>query len=344
MVKERQSNIELLRVFSMFFIIVYHVFMSSLALNHPDIPFYKAIQIPMHIGVPLFVMISGYFGIRFSLAGLAKLLSRTYIYRLPFIFFTAYLSWHGVGELMKNVCQIGFNHLWFLNTYLYLMLMSPLINKYLKDITSHQRIYLFLILGFMNIYIGSVTEGDSMLVEGKNLTHFILLYLIGNTLHHYQERVNMLPLFKIMLALLVLNTFLVLGFMYVPIIAGKIWKYAYPYNSPIMLMNCILVFMAFSKLSFTSKMVNLAGGSIFACYLLHCTPFIWRNIILSTITWFDSTINNPYLTAPFVLVFAAIVMLVIITVDKTLAPLWKWFGVKASYYDDKWKIKEIVHP
>ena len=38
----------------------------------PDVMLFKAMQIPLHIGVPLFFLISGYFGIRFSLKGLMR--------------------------------------------------------------------------------------------------------------------------------------------------------------------------------------------------------------------------------------------------------------------------------
>ena len=70
--KNRQSNMELLRIFSMLCIVVYHIFLFGLDAHHPEEPLYKSLQIPFHVGVPIFVMISGYFGIRFSLRGLFR--------------------------------------------------------------------------------------------------------------------------------------------------------------------------------------------------------------------------------------------------------------------------------
>ena len=72
---QRQSNIELLRCFAMLCIIVYHLCLFALGGVSTGTKLYQALQIPLHIGVPLFVLISGYFGIRFSLKGLMRLCS-----------------------------------------------------------------------------------------------------------------------------------------------------------------------------------------------------------------------------------------------------------------------------
>ena len=79
----RQSNIELLRCFAMLCIIVYHLCLFALGGMSTGTRLYQALQIPLHIGVPLFVLISGYFGIRFSLRGLMRLCSKGYVYFVP---------------------------------------------------------------------------------------------------------------------------------------------------------------------------------------------------------------------------------------------------------------------
>ena len=79
----RQSNIELLRCFAMVCIIVYHMLCLTIVPLAPDVMLFKAVQIPLHIGVPLFFLISGYFGIRFSLRGLVRYISKVYLYFVP---------------------------------------------------------------------------------------------------------------------------------------------------------------------------------------------------------------------------------------------------------------------
>ena len=74
MYKTRQSNIELLRLFAMVCIIVYHMLCFTIVPLAPDIKLFKAMQIPLHIGVPLFFLISGYFVIRNYLKGFIRYL------------------------------------------------------------------------------------------------------------------------------------------------------------------------------------------------------------------------------------------------------------------------------
>ena len=77
--KERDSNFELLRIVAMFCIIFYHL-LSYFITPVTNDAVYKALEIPFHCGVLLFVLISGYYGIKTSLRGVIKLI-------LPILFF-----------------------------------------------------------------------------------------------------------------------------------------------------------------------------------------------------------------------------------------------------------------
>lgn len=71
-------------------IIVYHMLCFTIAPMAPDVMLFKAMQIPLHIGVPLFFLISGYLGIRFSLKGLMRYVSKVYFYLVPLTVIVAY--------------------------------------------------------------------------------------------------------------------------------------------------------------------------------------------------------------------------------------------------------------
>lgn len=57
----RKSNFECLRLFAMFCIVLYHCYLLYVY-DESSLIIHKAIQIPLHIGVILFLLISGYFG------------------------------------------------------------------------------------------------------------------------------------------------------------------------------------------------------------------------------------------------------------------------------------------
>lgn len=87
-ISQRESQFELLRIIAQWMIVVFHLllmFTKNYQLNHP---IYQGIQIPLHIGVILFVLISGYFGIKRSFKGLIRLLTMTAIYYVPIALIT----------------------------------------------------------------------------------------------------------------------------------------------------------------------------------------------------------------------------------------------------------------
>lgn len=74
LVKARESQFELLRLIAQFFIVTYHIFLFFIYPS-TNAPFHKAIWLPLHIGVILFVLISGWFGIKPSIKSFVKLVS-----------------------------------------------------------------------------------------------------------------------------------------------------------------------------------------------------------------------------------------------------------------------------
>ena len=73
----RNSTFELLRLLAMFFIVVYHLVLHNFSEN-PECSskMLTTCCMPMHIGVPLFVLISGFFTIHFSVRGFFRLISQ----------------------------------------------------------------------------------------------------------------------------------------------------------------------------------------------------------------------------------------------------------------------------
>lgn len=67
--KSRESNFELLRIVAMFCIVFYHLLLHYVIPAEGEESIFYALQLPLHIGVPLFVFISGYFGIKPSVSG-----------------------------------------------------------------------------------------------------------------------------------------------------------------------------------------------------------------------------------------------------------------------------------
>ena len=81
---ERESSFELIRVIAQYFIVLYHLLLK-IVYDTTNIEFYRAMWLPLHIGVPLFVMISGYFGIKTDLKRLIKLVGMVFVLQVPLL-------------------------------------------------------------------------------------------------------------------------------------------------------------------------------------------------------------------------------------------------------------------
>ena len=68
-IKVRDSNMELLRIISMFLIVVYHVFLYVLVKFEDQYPLVSLFYTLTHIGVIVFFLLFGYYGIKPSVQG-----------------------------------------------------------------------------------------------------------------------------------------------------------------------------------------------------------------------------------------------------------------------------------
>lgn len=332
MTKTRQSNIELLRLFSMFLIVWYHMFLFVLEPDNPDLPIFKAAQMPLHVGVPLFVMISGYFGIRFSFKSLGALLSRVYLYVVPATLLMLLPKHPSSKEIFESCLVLGHDGLWFVNTYLCLYIVAPLLKPF-DTLTARQRWTILAGLVFMSIYVGDIKMSDPSLIYGKNLLNFIFLYLLGSMLHIYADKIAAIPTKIIVVAYLILSAFTVLSYLYInsSFITIRIWMLSYPYNSPILLISCLLIFSLFCRIKLQSGKVNWIASSVFAIYLIHAVLWNYVEIILRRIENYSS---NPIFLIFFSLLLSLSIMALCIGTDKFLNPVWTFISNKTKKVDE----------
>lgn len=334
--KIRESQFELQRLIAQFFIVFYHLFLCINALT--DNTFYKALEIPMHIGVILFVLLSGYFGIRPSSKGFIKLLCIITIYSLPEIYFNLKYS-ESLKEIIKSILVFSHTHFWFIRTYLFLYLLSPIINHFIEIINTKQRIYIIGALFFICIYVGT-SGGDPSLSDGKNTLNFMFIYLIGNSLKAYKKQFDSINKKTLLMAFIILSAVIVITYMHTAesIIGKIIWKLSFPYCSPLLLLNSILFFLIFTKFTYHSKIINWLAQSALAIYLIQENRPLF-------IAWEDNpniggiinkTVNNilyystNYVEVIWYTALATLFMMIFaITVDKLLNPIWS-IGNKLS--------------
>lgn len=321
-VNQRNSSFELLRIFSQVFIVLYHICYIWQGKEYSNQPFFQAVSIPLHIGVVVFVLLSGYFTIKLKASGLVKLLGIFFIYCLPEVIYsvaTAKDTLHTIRSLMF----FSNSHFWFVKTYLYLFLVSPMINLWLKNATERQRWYMVAVFGFVSCYM-AMTKGDASMSNGKNLTNFIYFYLVGNQLYYYKDRwmtvkTGTLLLFYITFSCLIMA---VEYYMYGNVIGRIVKSLSFPYHSPLILIGAVMFFMIIGKQHIKSRFINYVAASSLAIYLIHGSrPYL--PILHGEVCGYlqGVTDNNLYLFGSY-MVYTLIVITACVVIDKCLTPVW----------------------
>ena len=335
---QRNSSFELLRIFSQFFIVLYHICYIWQGEEYIRQPFFQAVTIPLHIGVVVFVLLSGYFMIKPKISGLIKLLGIFFIYSLPEVIYnvsTAKDTLHKVTSLMF----FSNSHYWFVKTYLYLFLVSPMINLWLKYASERQRWYMVATFAFVACYM-AMSKGDSSVSNGKNLTNFIYFYLVGNQLHYYKDKWMNIKTSRLLLFYIVfIFAILLLEYcMYGNIVGKLIKRLSFPYSSPFILLGATLFFMIIGKQHIKSRFINYLAVSSLAIYLIHGSrpylPLLHEHICgyLQEITS-----NNLMLFVTYA-VYTLIIITVCICIDKCLTPIWIQINKFGKYCQNRFEL------
>ena len=154
---QRNSNIELLRIFSMLCIVAYHYFMYGF---YSEDLFYTGNKFLSdilgdygQIGVNLYLLISGYFLTeqRFSLKRLLTVAGQVWFYCWGILLVLTVLGKPPAGlELKYLLFPLTMSHYWFASYYVLLLLLAPALNFFVHRVTQRQ--HLAAILVMMLIY------------------------------------------------------------------------------------------------------------------------------------------------------------------------------------------------
>jgi len=322
----RQSNFELLRLVSMFYIVLYH-FLRWFVQDNPAHSSLQALWLPLHVGVVCFVLISGFFRIKPSSKGLIRLITMVLVYSLPGIIIDIRNA-ENWREVVNSFMFLSHTNYWFVKTFLGLYLLSPLVNAFLDHSTIKVKWYTLVVTGAISVYFYSFTK-CRLYEEGKNLVNFLFLYQLGQMLSYYANQWKRIKLWKLLGAYVLLNLILVLSYyktIHTPL-GGLIWRLSFSYNSPLLIINAVLLFMIFGHLSFTSFVLNRVASGVFAIYLIHGNaPLITgfqRGIVSSIYSYFQD-----YLLFVCVLGLAAlVVMFLCLLINRLLSPVWNLSNV-----------------
>lgn len=285
MVADRRSNIEMLRILSMMFVIMVHL--DGAALGLPDAPglsslsaedIYKlSLEALTIVGVNCFTLISGYFGIRARWRGFLRFTLQCMFYSVGIylVFVALGLASWSWRELTESFMVYTHTDLWYVPAYLGLYLLSPFLNSAVSTLSRRQFALALAALVLFNLW-GGWMWGGSYNPTGYTVMQLVMMYLIGRFLSLYaSEFIEGSRRYRNYgLAVYLLSS--------VVITVSALFmesKMAYAYNNPIVILSSVALFVCFASMRFQSPTVNLLARTAFAAYLIHKNPYIWVQVI-----------------------------------------------------------------
>lgn len=290
-VTQRQSNIELLRVISMFWVLLGHYYVLSKFSMVDTISFnWIGMQILgawSKVAVDIFVIITGYFLVNqnFRWKKILKLLSCTYSWGIIVLIFALYL---GISVRMDHIYKSLFPLTplnWFARSYLLLYISIPLFNKLISRFNQSQ--LGFFIVGLTTLFYTVPTLISTFISGGGYLTSYFTfgtMYLIGA----YIKKYGNLKMDKIFIYVGIASCLLIVG--------SIVWNDHYLYeqanimylahkgNSIVGLLSAIGIFTVFKNLKCKyNSWINILASTTFAVYLIHNNPiisdWIWNTVV-----------------------------------------------------------------
>ena len=298
--KQRNVGIDILRVVSMFFIIIGHILMQGGALSayfneglQSSYYFFNTVYVIAFCGVNCFALVSGYVGWQntFRLEKIIKLWANVVFWSVGvslvlFIYNNEFLS---VKEAVSMFLPLIRGRYWFFNAYFVVFMFSPLLNHLIRTLPQKTFQYFLLTVTFVFCIIPFLALGNDVLriQNGFEFSWIIVMYLVGGYFSKYPIKLK--KPYKCIVAFL---CFALLNFIYKYVIEFVTTKLLgvpshgdlfLSYTSPIVIGEAICLLLYFSNLTVNNKIlvktISFITPTLFSVYIIHVHPIVFWKIL-----------------------------------------------------------------
>ena len=277
MSKQRNSNIEMLRVVLMTLIVIWHYIMHGLDMKSPalyqDEQWNNTLAIFsasfMSFPVDCFIFISGYFGITLKKSKVIRFVIMIFTYSLITLMIGLFLGtkvdWF---SLLQTCLPISSNRWWFFTSYFYIILLSPFLNAG-AVVVSKSSFKSLLVLLFISFY------GVGLLVLGHRFIDFnlfIFIYLLGRYFKRFEVNYfvkNSIIIISSCVIVLGTLTYIAVEYQY-SFLLYRLWYY----HNPLVLALAISVFFLFYNHKGLNVKISWLSSGVFAAYLITDSIFV----------------------------------------------------------------------
>lgn len=278
----RQSNFELLRLIAMMMVLLLHCNYACLGgadineiRQHPLTAYVRVfLEHACLSGVNIFILISGWFGIKFRPRGIISLL-----------FNVLFLGWLlavllipvGISIPLLDMMKLTYfgSYYWFVPSYILLFICAPLLNSFAEN-ARKKELAIFLVAFFIfEFALGWFWDYENY-GYGYSCISFIGLYMTARYLHMYEKDLSLMKLRKgICFLLYTILTIIPATAAFILTKNGIVFNQL-SYSSPFVIGAAISLLLLFRQIDLrTNEFVNSCAASAFSMYLIQLHPMLW---------------------------------------------------------------------
>ncbi len=322
----RDSNMELLRIVAMLFVLVLHA--NFISISEPTIQevtssplnsffrfFVEAFAI---VCVNGFVLLSGWYGIKPKINRFLEFVFQIVFFStIPYFIFNQYHR--SLGEWLTIVLAFQY---WFVKAYIILYLLSPILNRFIEKATKNEFKTILISFYCLQTIYGWHLGNASWFEQGYSPLSFIGLYLLARYIRIYCK-------FSIhslwYAACYISGSFIIAlaAFISVKNSNDSLIMTIYAYDSPLVIVTSLAFFLFFTQIKIKcNKVINYIAASAFSAYLFHYHECILHTFYTNIIkNWFLTC--NPLIFILYVTVWILIIFSLSIILDKIRLFIWK---------------------
>ena len=337
----RGSNIELLRIVCMLMVVVLH-FNNNGAntgiVNMPELLTERLIwgfliESLCLVAVNCFVLISGYFAIKLKVRSLLKFyLQCFFIGLLTYLLYIGvtdgFTSWGNIDGIFtarimtERLMAFTHNGWWFVVSYVGLMLLSPILNSAVDNLSDKRLLHSLVLFSIVILYLGWYHKVE-VTNYGNSLISFMWIYLIGRYVGKHVSvdsirKFRWLWLIGYIASALGLFGMIMLRYHY-----SIEMHYPLDYNNPFVVIAAVMLLLFFLSFNFQSKVINWLAGSVFAAYLIQESCYLGHKWIYPHMREMFTYVPDGWRILALLGVSIAFLLLCII-VDKIIGFISHW--------------------
>ncbi len=300
----REPGIDLLRILSMYFVVLLHVLgqggiLDTAIVGSANYNLAWILEISAYCAVDLFALISGYvmFSSVINVRKFLRFWFPVFFYSLGILLVYSFLT-HSVINLtdfINSSFPILKAQYWYVTAYFCLYLFTPFLNKFVSNLSDSMNKKLLVLLFIVFSILPTLLTNDIFFTKnGYSPLWLGVLYLFGASI----KKLNLKE--KISSGKAIMLYLSCVAFVYASFILMKSFtvnnpietRYAFmfiSYTSPLIFLSSMGLFFFFAKITLRNKLliklIQVISSLAFGVYLIHVHPIIFiqllKNVFIS---------------------------------------------------------------